>query len=83
LSCCGKTHYTNLKNFIKRYSNYARAICQKSIEYKSIGYLSYQKKVEFIKFENGISLNRQTAYYHESTYDDTFITKRRKTFKKF
>jgi len=59
---CGKTHYTNLKNFIKRYSNYTCAIYQKSIEYKSIGYLSYQKKVEFIKLENRISLNHQTAY---------------------
>ena len=73
---CGKTHYTNLENFIKRYSNYTRAICQKAIEYESIDYLSYQKKVEFTKLENNISLNRQTAYYHESTYVDTFITQK-------
>ena len=79
---CGKTHYTNLESFIKRYSNYTRAICQKSIEYESIGYLSYQKKVEFIKLENGISLNRQTAYYHESTYGDTFITQKEENLQK-
>ena len=79
---CGKTDYTNLENFIKRYSNYTRAICQKSIEYESIGYLSYQQKVEFIKLENGISLNRQTAYYHESTYGDSFITKKEENLQK-
>ena len=41
---CGKTHCTSLENFIKRYSNYTRAICEKSLEYESIAYLSYQKK---------------------------------------
>ena len=40
---CGKTHYMNLENFIKRHSNYTRTICQKAIEYESISYLSYQK----------------------------------------
>ena len=80
---CGKTHYTNLENFIKRYSNYTHAICQKAIEYESISYLSYQKKVEFIKLENQISLNRQTAFYHESKYGKSLITKKKKTFKKF
>ena len=40
-----KTHYTNLENFYKKiYSKYTRAICQKSIEHESIGYLSYPKK---------------------------------------
>ena len=40
----GKTHCTSLENFIKRYSNYTRAICEKSLEYESIAYLSYQKR---------------------------------------
>ena len=79
---CGKTHFTSLENFIKRYSNYTRAICEKSLEYESITYLSYQKKAEIIKLENGIRLNRQTVYYHESTYDTTFITQKEENLQK-
>ena len=79
---CGKTHFTSLENFIKRYSNYTRAICEKSLEYESITYLSYQKKAEIIKLENGIQLNRQTVYYHESTYDTSFITQKEENLQK-
>lgn len=79
---CGKTHYTSLENFIKRYSNYTRAICSKSVEYESISYLSYQKKAEIIKLEHGLSLNRQTVYYHESVYADSFITQKEKNLQK-
>lgn len=79
---CGKTQTTSLENFIKRYSNYSRAICEKSLEYESITYLSYQKKAELIKLENGIRLTRQTAYYHESTYAESFITKKEKHLQK-
>lgn len=79
---CGKTHFTSLENFIKRYSNYTRAICEKSLEYESITYLSYQKKTEIIKLENGIQLNRQTVYYHESTYDTSFITQKEENLQK-
>lgn len=79
---CGKTYFTSLENFIKRYSNYTRAICEKSLEYESITYLSYQKKAEIIKLENGIQLNRQTVYYHESTYDTSFITQKEENLQK-
>ena len=79
---CGKTHFTSLENFIKRYSNYTRVICEKSLEYESITYLSYQKKAEIIKLENGIQLNRQTVYYHESTYDTSFITQKEENLQK-
>ena len=75
---CGKTHFTSLENFIKRYSNYTCVICEKSLEYESITHMSYQKKAEIIKLENKIKLNRQTAYYHESTYDKSFITQKEK-----
>ena len=79
---CGKTHYTSLENFIKRYSNYTRAICIKAVEYESISYLSYQKKAEIIKLEHGLSLNRQTIYYHESVYADSFITQKEENLQK-
>ena len=79
---CGKTHFTSLENFIKRYSNYTRAICEKSLEYESITHMSYQKKAEIIKLENGIRLNRQTVYYHESTYDKSFITQKEENLQK-
>ena len=79
---CGKTHFTSLENFIKRYPNYTRAICEKSLEYESITYLSYQKKAEIIKLENGIQLNHQTVYYHESTYDTSFITQKEENLQK-
>ncbi len=79
---CRKTHTTSLENFIKRYSNYTRAICEKSLEYESISYLSYQKKAELIKLENGIKLARQTTYYHESKYSESFITQKEKNLQK-
>ena len=79
---CRKTHTTSLENFIKRYSNYTRAICEKSLEYESISYLSYQKKAELIKLENGIKLPRQTTYYHESKYSESFITQKEKNLQK-
>ena len=79
---CGKTHYTSLENFIKRYSNYTLAICSKALEYESISYLSYQKKAEIIKLEHGLSLNRQTVYYHESIYADSFITQKEENLQK-
>lgn len=75
---CGKTHFTSLENFIKkRYFNYTRAICEKSLEYESITYLSYQKKAEIIKLEkwnkikpsNSI-LSRISGIYH---YDEEFL----------
>ena len=73
---CNKTQVTSLENFIKRYSNYTHSICEKALEYESISYLPYQKKAELIELENGIRLNRQTVYYHESTYADSFITQK-------
>ena len=66
----------------KKYSNYTRAICEKSLEYESITYRPYQKKAEIIKLENEIRLNRQTVYYHESTYDESFITLKEENLKK-
>ena len=48
---------------------------------ESILYLSYQKKAEIIKLEHGLFLNRQTVYYHESVYADSFITQKEKIFK--
>ncbi len=79
---CGKTHFTSLENFIKRYSNYTRAIFEKSLKYESITHMSYQKKAEIIKLENKIKLNRQTVYYHESTYDKSFITQKEENLQK-
>ncbi len=79
---CGKTRTTSLENFIKRYSNYTLSICKKSLEYESIAYLSYQKKAELIEIENGIKLSRQTAYYHESKYSESFITQKEENLQK-
>ena len=79
---CNKTQVTSLENFIKRYSNYTRSFCQKALEYESISYLPYQKKAEIIEIENKIRLNRQTVYYHESTYADSFITQKEEEIQK-
>ena len=79
---CKKTQVTSLENFIKRYSNYTCSICQKALEYESISYLPYQKKAELIELENGIHLNRQTVYYHEYTYADSFITQKEESLQK-
>ena len=79
---CGKTHCTSLENFIKRNSNYTRSICEKALEYEKIEYSSYQKKAELIELENNIKLNRQTVYYHESTYANTYITQKEKHLQK-
>ncbi|KZX13318.1 hypothetical protein MBORA_06890 [Methanobrevibacter oralis] len=56
-------------------------ICEKSTEYESIAYLSYQKKAELIKLENGIKLNLQTVYYHESSYSNSLITQKENKIK--
>ena len=77
-----KTQVRSLENFIKRYSNYTCSICKKALEYEPISYLPYQKKVEFIELENGIKINRQTVYYHESTYADSFITQKEENLQK-
>lgn len=55
---------------------------KKSLEYESIGYLPYQKKAEIIKIENGIQLNRQTVYYHESKYSEHYITQKEEKLQK-
>ena len=41
-----------------------------------------QKKAELIKLENGIKLPRQTTYYHESKYSESFITQKEKNLQK-
>ena len=46
-----------------------------------IGYLSYQKKVEFIKFENRTNLNRQPALHHNQHMVTHHHTKGRKPSK--
>ena len=79
---CGKTHCTSLENFIKRNSNYTYSICEKALEYEKIEYSSYQKKAELIELENNIKLNRQTVYYHESTYANTYIIQKEKHLQK-
>lgn len=79
---CNKTQVTSLEKFIKRFSNYTHSICEKALEYESISYLPYQKKSELIELENGIKLNRQTIYYHESTYSDSFITQKEENLQK-
>ena len=75
---CGKTHFTSLENFIKKifqlYACNLRKITRIWIHYLFIPIKRMQK---IIKLENGIGLNRQTVYYHESTYDKSFITQKR------
>ena len=58
------------------------AIYEKSLEYESIAYLSYQKKAELIKLENELKLNRRTVYYHESKYLESFITQKEENLQK-
>ncbi len=72
---CGKTQVTSLEPFIKEYCNYSYDIGEKCLNYDYIGYLSYEKKAEMIRFENGVEMPRQTAYYFESIYDDDFLNR--------
>lgn len=51
---CDKTKVTSLEPFIKKYCNYSCDICVKGLNYDTIGYLSYEKKTEIIRFENGV-----------------------------
>ena len=80
---CGKTHFTSLENFMKKifqlYACNLRKITRIRIHYLHV--LS-KKKAEIIKLENEIRLNRQTVYYHESTYDESFITLKEENLKK-
>lgn len=77
-----KNTFHKFGKFHKKILQLYRAICEKSLEYESITYLSYQKKAEIIKLKNGIQLNRQTVYYHESTYDTSFITQKEENLQK-
>lgn len=70
---CSKTKVTSLEPFIRENCNYSLEICEKCLHYDYIGYLSYDKKTEMIKLENGVKMPRQTAYYFESLYDDEFL----------
>ena len=70
---CSKTKVTSLEPFISKYSNYSYDICEKGLNYDYIGQLSYDKKRELIHFENNIKIARQTVYYHESIYSESFL----------
>ena len=75
---CKKTQVTSLEPFISKYSNYSYDICENGLNYDYIGYLSYGKKCELIKFESNIKIARSTVYYHESIYDQVFIRRQEK-----
>ena len=64
----GKFH----KKILQLYACYLRKITRIWIHYLFI----------LIKLENGIQLNRQTVYYHESTYDTSFITQKEENLQK-
>ncbi len=77
-----KNTLNELREFYKRdFQIMPWLICEKSTEYESIAYLSYQKKAELIKLENGIKLNLQTVYYHESSYSNSLITQKENKIK--
>lgn len=80
---CKKTQVTSLENFIKRYSNYTRSICQKALEYESIFYLLYQNKAELIELENGIKLNRQTVFIMNLHMQIHSSHKKKNAFKRY
>ena len=79
---CGKTKLTSLEPFIKKYGNFSYDICEKVLHYDYIAYLSYDKKTEMIRFENGVKMSRQTAYYFESLYDEDFLKRQEKQLRK-
>ena len=79
---CNKTHTTNLEKYIKKYSNYTYSVCEKPVKSEFIEYKSYQKKAESIKDGLGVKLNRQTVYYHETKYSDSYITIREESNQK-
>ena len=79
---CDKTKLTSLEPFIKRNCNFSLDICEKSLNYDYIGYLSYDKKSEMLRFENGVKMSRQTAYRFESIYDEEFLKRQEKQLRK-
>ena len=70
----GKFH----QKMLQLYTCNLRKITRIRIHYSYV----VSKKAEIIKLENGIKLNRQTAYYHESTYDKSFITQKEENLQK-
>lgn len=53
------------------------------MNYDTIGYLSYEKKTEMIRFENGVKMPQQTAYYFESIYTEDFLKRQEEEIAKF
>lgn len=70
---CGKTQITSLNPFIEKYCNFSKDISQKGLNYESIGYLSYDKKREFMEFENDVQISRSTVFFHESHYSEEYL----------
>ena len=70
-----KNTLPELREFHKRnFQIIPRLICEKSTEVNQLHIYPIKKKAELIKLENGIKLNRQTVYYHESTYSESLTT---------
>lgn len=70
---CGQQHVTSLNDHKKAYANYTYTICQKTLEYELIAYLSFEKKAEIIANETGIVLKRQTVCYHQYAFCEDFL----------
>jgi hypothetical protein len=81
---CEKHTRVWLNKFIDKYCNYTKSLREFSLNTSIIGYLSYEKKVDFIEWITGVKIPRSTVYYHENTLsDEIFSQKRERNRKKY
>ena len=80
---CKKHTRACLDNFIDKYCNYTKNLREFSLNISLIGYLSYEKKVDFIEWITGVKIPRSTTYYHENTLSDEYLAKKEKNSKKY
>jgi hypothetical protein len=71
-----------LERFIDKYCNYTKNFREFGLNASLIGYLSYEKKIDFIEWIFGVKIPRSTVYYHEKVLSDEYLAKKERKISK-
>ena len=67
-----------LEEFIDKYCNYTRNFREFGLNASLIGYLSYEKKADFMEWIFGVQIPRTTVYYHENILSEEYLARKEK-----
>ena len=67
-----------LNKFIDKYCNYTNDLREFGLNTSLIGYLSYEKKVDFIEWITGVEIPISAVYYHEKALSDEYLAEKEK-----